>query len=76
MSQTCLKVTDLDLILTYFSRSNKFLEGLLVTYQLHISSDQLLHGIVGACGNVSYKSKVNDLHFFSTIENVRKRRET
>ncbi len=43
-----LKVSDPDLFLTYFSRSNKSLEGLLLRYQLHKTSDQLQKGIVGA----------------------------
>ncbi len=48
MSRTSSKVTDHDLLLTYFTRSNKSLEGLLATYQLHKLPDQRLRGTIGA----------------------------
>ncbi len=45
MSLMSLKVSDPDLFLTYLSRSNRLLKGLLARYQLHKSSDQLKKNI-------------------------------
>ncbi len=58
VGETSSKVSDSGLILTYFSRSNRSVKGLLVVrYQLHKSSDQLQSGIVDASWNVSHKFK-------------------
>ncbi len=69
-------VIDPDLFLTYFSRSDRSLEGLLARYQLYSSFNQLQTGTVGACGECLRQAKdqcpLPFLHY--TIENVCKRR--